>query len=100
MTTRRIEFGPGVEEDVDSAAQWYAAERLQLGLAFLDQVDHGVERVRDNSLQFPIVHDGIHRAMLRRLPYGIYFEVLADGVIRVIAELHLHRDPGIGADRG
>ena len=90
---RRVEFGPGVDDDIEAATEWYAAERLQLGVAFLDQVDAAMGRIRTLPGQFPFVRKSIQRAMLRRFPYGVFFVEVSDDTIRVIAVLHLHRDP-------
>ena len=42
--------------------------------------------------RFPVVHAQCRRALLRRLPYGIYFVPTAE-LISVVACMHARRDP-------
>ena len=51
-----------------------------------------MSRVGETPLQFPAVHLDIRRALVRPFPYGIFFRDFASHV-RVVAIVHLHRDP-------
>jgi len=46
----------------------------------------------DHPQQFPIVPKNVHRALLRRFPYSLFFVVEDDALI-VIACFHASRDP-------
>ena len=78
------------ELDAELAALDYELERPGLGSRFLDELDQLVERIGEGPLQFPLVHPGVRRGLLRHFPYGVYFTV-GEEEARIIAVLHLHR---------
>jgi len=49
-------------------------------------------RVSASPAAFPVIRNGVRRAMLRRFPYAVFFRVLPD-LIQVIACFHTNRDP-------
>ena len=51
-----------------------------------------VERMSANPWQFPVVFKNVHRALLRRFPYSLFF-ILEDETLLVIACFHASRDP-------
>jgi plasmid stabilization system protein ParE len=65
---------------------------MALGASFRDEVEATVLRLQDNPYQFPVVFQGVHRARLRKFPYGLFFRVEVDALI-VIACFHGSRDP-------
>lgn len=74
------------------AHDWYEAKQPGLGARFLDQVEATVLRLRENSQQFPVVFQDVHRALLRRFPYGLFFRVDISELV-VVACFHGSRDP-------
>jgi plasmid stabilization system protein ParE len=83
---------PRAEYDVQDAALWYEAQRVGLGLEFLEALDYVINRITNNPLQFPEIQSGVRRGLLHRFPYSVYFVVIEERV-EVIAVLHLHRHP-------
>jgi plasmid stabilization system protein ParE len=92
MILRPLEIRPQAEREAREAAQWYQHESPGLGPAFLEVVEHALGRIAENPLQFPVVHRDIRRALLRQFPYGVFFRI-RPGAIRVLAIVHLSRDP-------
>jgi plasmid stabilization system protein ParE len=84
--------------DVEEAASWYESRRPDLGLRFLEELDHVLKRVTAAPLHFPVIHRGVRRALLNRFPYSVYF-VFGDEEIEIIAVLHQRRHPGIWRSR-
>jgi hypothetical protein len=84
---------PEAEIDAFEVALWYESERNGLGSEFLDEVREVFGHIEELPLRFPIVSEGIRRAMLRRFPFGVFFAV-DDERSTIIAVMHLHRDPG------
>ncbi|KAM3092609.1 type II toxin-antitoxin system RelE/ParE family toxin [Phormidesmis sp. 146-12] len=80
------------EEDLDAAAQWYAEQRIELALEFLDAVD----AVFAVIVQFPQVGRevaaGIRRVLTKKFPFCVYY-VIDDGRLTVFAILHLRQSP-------
>ncbi len=60
-----------------------AAARDRYGLvghgeSFLDEVDSVFDAIRAMPLRFPTVSDRIHRALLRRYPFAVFFRIRPD----------------------
>lgn len=84
--------------DIQAAAVWYEDQQSGLGLRFLDELDVVFRRIVDNPRQFPPMDGNVHRALLRHFPYGVYFLVELED-IKVLAVLHLHREPDMWKSR-
>jgi len=89
---RRWIIRPLAESDLHNAALWYEDQKAGLGMRFLDAVDQLFDRLRQNSLQFPLVSPDVRRALLHTFPYAAYFRATDDSVV-VLAVLHVRRDP-------
>jgi toxin ParE1/3/4 len=53
---------------------------------------NSVQRIVSNPLAFPLVHGEIRRAVVRQLPYAVYFRVHEDDIV-VLAAMHGRRHP-------
>ncbi len=95
---RQIAVRPEAENDVEGAVAWYSSERVTLALAFIDNLDRLLLRIRETPLEFPEVAAGVRRALMARFPYGVFFKLIADRVV-VFGVLHLHRNPDIWRSR-
>ncbi|MFH0944581.1 MAG: type II toxin-antitoxin system RelE/ParE family toxin [Planctomycetota bacterium] len=84
--------------DVEGVAAWYENEQAGLGARFLCELDGVLKRIEASPGRFPTVDEGVRRAILRRFPFGIYFQE-RDGETVVLAVLHFSRQPGIWQDR-
>jgi plasmid stabilization system protein ParE len=94
MTWRPIYLSPWVQREVQEAAKWYEQRSPGLGAAFLEVVEQALQSVVENPLRFPLVERDVRRVLLKRFPYGVFFRVRPDR-LKVIAILHLYRDPRI-----
>ena len=95
---RRIVVQPQSDLDIQAAAVWYEDQQSGMGLRFLAELDLVFERIEENPFQFPCLEGEVHRALLRRFPYGVYF--LAEShEVTVLAVLHLHRQPDVWKSR-
>lgn len=90
--TRRVVFRPEAQDEVLETRRWYEDRREGLGAEFANAVDAMVERIATSPLAFPCAYGETRRAVLRRFPYALYFRVLADGAIVVLA-LHGRQQP-------
>lgn len=96
--TYQIIVRPQAEQDLEGAQQWYDDQRPGLGSEFRDTVDQLLARLRETPLIYPVVHRRVHRAVLRRFPYLVYFTVSASSVL-VLACLHGSRNPRLVPSR-
>lgn len=91
---RPLIFTPAARLEVIAAHGWYEGEATDLGERFLTELDHQLERIAYNPMQFAPIHHDIRRARLRRFPYALLFRIQGDA-INVIACFHASRDPMI-----
>jgi len=66
-----------------------------LGIAFIGEIEHCLERASEVPRSFQVIHHGLRRAAVRRFPYCVYFREDADGIF-VLAVFHASRDPMLG----
>jgi plasmid stabilization system protein ParE len=83
---------PEAEEDLRSAYQWYQEQRKGLGDEFLLCVEVAFASILKNREQYIKIHKEVHRALLRRFPYGIFY-VIDNNIISIISIFHCSRDP-------
>jgi plasmid stabilization system protein ParE len=88
--TLSIFFLPDAEADLLEAQAWYDGRAFGLGSRFFDAVESTLMRMVGAPQQFPTVHGDIHRALVRRFPYALYFRIEQDGVY-VLACTHTSR---------
>ncbi len=80
------------EADIAEAYQYYESCQENLGSDFINSIDESISRIQNNPRQYKIIHRNVHRALVRRFPYGIYY-VLIDSKISIIAVLHARKNP-------
>jgi plasmid stabilization system protein ParE len=92
VTEYRLVSEPQADFDIEATFHWYENERAGLGLEFLHEISTTYDRIVDGPLKYQELRSGIHRALVKRFPYAVYFAVEVDVVI-VLAVLHASRDP-------
>ena len=89
---RRLRLTPEAELDLDEAHAWYLEQRPPLGGQFLRAVDTCVAAIRRHPEAYQLVDRKMRRALLRRFPYAVFFEVEGAEIL-VYAVFHCARDP-------
>ena len=92
-------FRAAAEADLREAFAYYAGIDPELGDGFLDAVDEAVGRASEHPLAHRIVHGPLRRVGLMRFPHGLYFRVVRDEVLVVVACIHPARDPSVWMGR-
>ncbi|GAB4300995.1 MAG: hypothetical protein Fur0025_40960 [Oscillatoriaceae cyanobacterium] len=90
--TYKVKISQEAELDLAEAYQWYESQVNQLGSEFIRVVDENLTSIQQNPLAYPIVYNNIHRKLLPRFPYGLFY-VIQDDLIFVLACFHVKRDP-------
>lgn len=85
-------FTPEAGEDVAEAYRWYEEREPGFGEEFLRSMEACVENLRRHPALYPVVSGEFRRALLRRFPYEVFYEVTADRVT-VYAVFHGAQDP-------
>ncbi|MBW4632221.1 MAG: type II toxin-antitoxin system RelE/ParE family toxin [Iphinoe sp. HA4291-MV1] len=83
---------PEAELDIEEAFEWYEEHNPGLGFEFVRAVDTCLATIGRITLAYPLVHQEVQRALIRRFPYGIFY-LLEEDTIFVIACFHVKRDP-------
>ncbi|HYR67490.1 MAG TPA: hypothetical protein VEP47_15225 [Reyranella sp.] len=83
--------------EILNTARRYELERPGLGTAFLDEVTRLEGHISDPPALYQIIDDEVRRAVLRRLPFGLFYVAEAERVL-VLACLDLRRDPAALGD--
>lgn len=83
---------PEAEGEFREAILWYEHQRKGLGLEFVLCIDEAIERIRRSPGAYPAVHKTIHRIVIRRFPFALFYET-GSSDIRVLAIFHSRRDP-------
>jgi plasmid stabilization system protein ParE len=83
---------PEAEHDLAEAYRWYESQREGLGRRFITATDMEILSIREHPRLYPVVHNGIRRALVHHFPFGIFYR-LAYNQIVVIAVMHCRRNP-------
>jgi plasmid stabilization system protein ParE len=93
-----IRFTPDADAELAEARQWYAHQRADLDIEFMESINDALSRIVRNPRLYTIVYRTLRRAVVRRFPFAIFYEVTSDE-IQVIAVFHSRRDPEIWKSR-
>ena len=96
--TRSVRVRPQAEREVEAAFAWYEEQRAGLGREFLRELDVVYERLAKFPLIYADVYRGLRRTHLRRFPIGVFY-LVTEAEIRVVAVVHLARNPKVWRDR-
>ncbi len=95
---KRVQLSAMALDDLWSARDWYEERTHGLGVRFVATVDGVFAEIARGPLLFPVVYDDVRRALAGPFPYGVFFRVQTD-CLRIIAVVHLHRDPAVWRSR-
>src|SRR5215216_718382 len=87
-----IRFNAEADAELTEARHWYSHYRQDLGLEFMQCIDDVLARVVRNPHLFPIVYGNLRRAVVRRFPFAVLYEVNANE-IQIVAVFHSRRNP-------
>lgn len=88
----RLVIQPEANEEVAEAVHWYESRERGLGREFLLTFRAATAGLRRNPFLYQPVVEEVRRVLLRRFPYGVFYEVHASDVV-VLACFHGARDP-------
>ncbi len=69
---------PEAKGDIADAYLWYEDQSQGLGMEFLRCVEAALLSIQRTPLLYPIVHESYRRALIRRFPFAIFFEIEED----------------------
>jgi toxin ParE1/3/4 len=90
----RVRFTAEAEQDMTSAARYYAREgSADVGSAFIEEIERACRLLQQEPIVGKIWSESARRLVLRRFPFNLVYRVIADE-IQVIAIAHHRRRPG------
>jgi toxin ParE1/3/4 len=72
---------PEADLDAQHALQWYDQRDRELGDDFLRKVNECITALERNPESFPFVHRQMRRALIKRFPYEVLYEIEDDEII-------------------
>jgi len=91
-------FHPNAETEFDQAVAYYEVRQRGLGLDLTDEVLVSITRILDYPKAGSPFSQKTRRALTRRFPYGIIYQVHHESV-QIIAVAHLSRRPRYWEER-
>ncbi len=67
-------------------------KRKGLGIEFIDELQKIVVKIQNHPEIYPIVYKHLHRAVLSRFPFGVFY-IVENNEIIVLAVIHGSRHP-------
>lgn len=87
-------------DELEEAAIWYEARRSGLGFEFAAEIERVLASISELPQAFPRwnVEDPVRRALARRFPYAVFFDVEPTRAV-ILAVAHVSRRPGYWGGR-
>lgn len=92
-----VHFKPLAQAEISEAYTWYQQPHINMGEAFLTELEHTSNFLTINPYLYPAVDGDMRCAHLSRFPYSLFFVVDSE-VVNVLSCFHQHRDPKSRSD--
>lgn len=88
-------FIPEARTDMANAFRWYEEQSLGLGMDFLRCVEAALQSIQRTPMIYPVVHESYRRALVRRFPFAMFFEMnQAQDCCVIYSVFHCSQNPG------
>ena len=91
-------FHPHAEKELEEVENYYDNIREELGDRLRAEIEKAISRILDFPNAWQQLSPGIRRRPLKTFLYGIVYRVKPEE-IRILAVMHLHREPNYWAYR-
>ena len=91
----RVLYRAEAAGDLAQAFSWYQMQRAGLGDEFRTAVQASIHIIEGLPDAFPIAQKDVHRALVHRFPYALYYRRLGEDEIEILACLHDRRSPRV-----
>lgn len=88
----RLKFSARALQEIGEARIWYETQNPGLGEEFVAAIELQLKRLEQAPMLYAEVIPKVHRALLPRFPYGLFYVVHHD-LVYVLAVLHDARSP-------
>lgn len=95
---RSLSFLPAAERDAEGARNWYAQRSGLAARAFITELIHAVEAIREFPLRSPQYLAGTRRFNFPTFPFSLVYRVVDDTIV-IVAVAHHRRKPEYWLER-
>ena len=88
----QIRIHPLAALDFEHAKNWYNLQKENLGNEFTLELEKLFSHIANNPKQYPKFRNNIRKAVVKRFPYSVFFEIESD-FIKIYAIFHNSRRP-------
>lgn len=93
-------FSSGANRDIKRILKYYSIEAsVDVAMDFHAELNAVVDRIKQWPESFPLVGEGVRRAILRRFPFQVVYRVRSADQIRILVIRHHKQHPNFGLDR-
>jgi plasmid stabilization system protein ParE len=92
-SSKRVEVHPQAVAEARTALGWYRSRSDRAAEAFVQELDHAVERISEAPHRWPRFAAGTRRFLLHRFPFFVVYREVESG-IQIVAVAHARRRPG------
>ena len=92
-----VKFNSRANREVRSIAEYYTLEAgAKHAKEFLDDLEKIIDRIKLWPRSFPMMAPDVHRAVLRKYPFVVLYEIESDECARILAVRHHKQNPDLG----
>ncbi len=79
-------------QELEEGKAYYNLQKDALGDAFEEVVRKSIEDIFSAPYLYPVIEEPVHRKVISRFPYNIFYRVDADAIV-ILSIAHQHRKP-------
>ena len=87
-----LSMSEAAELDIRDAFLWYEDQKDSLGLTFEKHISKTIQNIQKNPLKIQIRYNQTRVAFLKKLPYGVHFNLIENEII-IVAVFHTSQSP-------
>lgn len=87
-------FHPEALHEYAEATQYYTEISPSIASAFVAQIEKGINQILLYPQAWQSIEEDVHRYLVKRFPFGIYYTIENTDSIVIQAVMHLSRKPG------
>ncbi len=96
----KVRFSSAANQDVRRALEYYKREAgAVVAMDFHSKLNATIERIKQWPKSFPLIHDDLRRAILKKFPFQIVYKIESSESIAIYAIRQHKQHPDFGLDR-
>lgn len=94
----KYSFAPHAEKELEDTEKYYDSIGEELGNRFRHEIEMTISRILKFPQGWQPLSNVVRRCRVNHFPYGLIYRVKSDDT-RILAVMHLHREPKYWSDR-